>query len=114
MLKQYINNITNIKEFLSTFKSESNFIYTSMDYWIAEKIYDHITVPRNVSSTNGNTGTQAMDTSTHGGGSKKNKTIKHKRNKRNKTNRNKRNRRNRKNKTIRKKRNRKNKTIKYI
>jgi hypothetical protein len=106
-----IGNIKNIKEFLSNNKRKVyNFEYTSMDYWIAEKIYDHIiSQPPPSSSGNGN-GIIAMDL----GGSKKNKTIKHKRNRKNKTNRNKRNRRNRRNKTIRKKRKRKNKTIKYI
>jgi hypothetical protein len=109
-----IHDIINIKEFLSNNKRKVyNFEYTSMDYWIAEKIYDHIISPPLPSSSSGNgtgNGVQAMDS----GGSKKNKTIKHKRNRKNKTNRNKRNRRNRRNRTIRKKRKRKNKTIKYI
>jgi hypothetical protein len=93
-----------------------NFNYDYVDYWIAEKIYDHIISQSGASSSgNGNgTGVQSMETVNPGGGSKKNKTIKHKRNRKNKTNRNKRNRRNRRNRTIRKKRKRKNKTIKYI
>ena len=111
---KYIRNIINIKEFLSNNKRKVyNFEYTSMDYWIAEKIYDYIISPPLPSSSSGNgngNDVQVMDL----GGSKKNKTIKHKRNRKNKTNRNKRNRRNRRNKTIRKKRKRKNKTIKYI
>ena len=94
-----------------------DFTYDDIDYWIAENIYDEI-ISRSGSSSGSGNGSNgvAMDITNGnpGGGSKKNKTIKHKRNRKNKTNRNKRNRRNRRNKTIRKKRKRKNKTIKYI
>ena len=105
----------NIKNFLSKYKRNVfNFTYTSMDYWIAEKIYDDIISPP-VSTSSSSSSDVAMNVeNSNAGGSNKNKTIKHKRNKKNKTNRNKRNKRNKKNKTIRKKKKRKNKTIKYV
>ena len=90
-----------------------NFTYTSMDYWIAEKIYDYI-ISEPLSTSSSSNSNSNIIYGNHRGGSKKNKTIRKKRNKKNKTNRKKRNRRNRKNKTIRKKRKRKNKTIKYV
>jgi hypothetical protein len=104
----------NIKELLSKYKMNVyNFTYTSMDYWIAEKIYDYI-ISEPLSTSSSSNSNSNIIYGNHRGGSKKNKTIRKKRNKKNKTNRKKRNRRNRKNKTIRKKRKRKNKTIKYV